>query len=369
MNILSQFFETTSTIASSSNNTGTISIKSDIDEKIVKAEFSVGDWVIFRVPGLTEIGKIEEVKTSGTVQDGDRELDASNDDPVYIMRLMTKDETTGEYKPTSDTAAKRDTQLKPFNPQKSEYFTKADNDLQVGDVVYLKFNDGYGEVVWRTTETVIVQEFDQNNDLVASRESYYIYNSYLSEPIGIEMPDEEMMYAEKSEQEVYSFDDCMFIKAEDGSLKVYGIYSSHYIDAEKDILTGESHMKFAKGVNEGKYKYPDIYIAHIPTWNVGKCEMIDYDERGFAVFGGTIDKEWQPVVEEIISKSIDAGINLGLSHGFMKSTVVYDDDGFITNYVSHEVSILPLDKIHIDKSGKEHTLISASNKYTALLAE
>lgn len=365
MNILSQFFETAAYIAKTDNTTSTTL---EYNSKVIKAQFSIGDWVASKSSNVVEVGKIEEVKTSGTVQDGDTELQATKDAPVYIMRLMTQDYTTGEYKPTNDTTAKTDAQLKPFKIEKFDSFTKAQNDLEVGDVVYLKFNDGYGEVVWRTIETIILQEFDHNNNLVGSKESYYIYNSYLSEPIEI-MPDEEMMYAEKSEKEIYSFDDCMFIKAEDGSLKVYGIYSSHYIDAEKDILTGESHMKFAKGVNEGKYSYPDIYIAHIPTWNVGKCEMIDYDERGFAVFGGTINKEWQPVVEEIITKSVEAGINLGLSHGFMKSTVVYDDDGFITNYVSHEVSILPLEKIHIDKSGKEHVLVAASNKFTALLAE
>lgn len=366
MNILSQFFDAATTIAKTSN-TSSITIENDL--KINKAQFSVGDWVASKSSNVVEIGKVEEIKTSGTVQDGDTELEATKDRPVYIIRLMTQDYTTGEYKPTNDTTIKTDTQLKPFKIQKFDSFTKAQNNLEIGDVVYLKFNDGYGEVVWRTIETIILQEYDHNNNLVGSRESYYIYNSYLSEPVEMAMPAEEMLYTEKSDDVVYSFEDCMFVKAEDGSLKVYGIYSSHYLDSEKDILTGESHMKFAKGVNEGKYPYPNIYIAHIPTWNVGKCEMIDYDERGFAVFGGTIDKEWQPVVEEIINKSIESGINLGLSHGFMKSTVVYDDDGFITNYVSHEVSILPLEKIHIDKSGKEHVLVAASNKFTALLAE
>lgn len=161
----------------------------------------------------------------------------------------------------------------------------------------------------------------------------------------------------------YTFGTLTFIKS-DGVLYVYGVYSSYYEDSQEDILTDESHRYFTKGVNSGKFEYPDIYVAHIRA-SVGKCQMIDYDDRGFAIFGGTIFKEWEEDVADIVRKSADADIMLGLSHGFNEDTVEYDSEGYITKYISHEISILPLYPVILN--GKRTT--SASNKYTILLTE
>ena len=167
----------------------------------------------------------------------------------------------------------------------------------------------------------------------------------------------------EDEQGEWKFGNITFTKSA-GRLISYGIYSSYYEDTEKDILTSSAHKFFSNAVNKGQVPYPDIYIAHIEV-PVGKAAMIDYDERGFAVFGAEVYPEWQDVVEEIVVKSYYSGIELGMSHGFYPATVKWDSDGHIIEYISHELSILPVNG-KIVKNGKEIKLISASNKYTSV---
>lgn len=215
----------------------------------------------------------------------------------------------------------------------------------------------YSEIKTASTDTPIYKCRKMNydygiNDYVPSDIIELKYYEELSNIVNV-----------KNEPEVYSFDTCTFFKDDSGNLYVYGIYSSHYIDSQKDILTGEAHTYFAELVNKGAVPYPDLYIAHI-TVPVGKCQMIDYHDDGFAVFGALVHPEWKDSVEEIIVKSIEQNMQLGLSHGFNQNTVVYDVDGHIIKYISHEVSILPL----FPEIYNGVKTISASNKYTALLS-
>lgn len=341
-------------------NTNSWSYKADV-------KFAKGDWVAFSSNGEVKVGVVEDIYVIGEheIWSGVKQQ-ATSSNPLYSVRHMQFDNETSNYVVTNELTVVTAEGVKDFTPTTKFEKRESANNIEVGDFIYYKYADAYGEVVYRTEETFIIQEYDANGNLLEVRESYHIVRMYDNQVT----TDEPEMYelSEKQEVAVYSFDDFMFIKAEDGSFKLYGIYSSHYIDTDGDILTSKSHKYFAENVNNGTFPYPDIYIAHMPV-SVGKCEMIDYDDRGFAIFGGTVYKEWQDVVEEIVVKSIDKGIDLGLSHGFPVSSIEYDDEGFIAKYQALEVSILPINKEYIDENGNVVKMVSAANKYTALLAE
>lgn len=342
MTELSTFFKTLGRI-----------IDKDIDNTAASTishnnKYNIGDLV----KAGNYIGKVEEIHTSGVVEN----ISASIESPVYVARIL-KENDINEYTSSTETYVGIESELRPFEEIKNK-------SPQVGSAVKLKFNNGLGEVVYRTESSFVVRRYGQNGLLESSTTSYDVedYYDYL------DVPPNEYVTPPDPPIQTFKFDNLTFQKMSDGSLKVYGIYSSKYLDSDLDILTSESHKKFAEGVNNGEYPLPDIYIAHIPV-TVGKCEVIDYDTDGFAVFGGTITKEWAAPIEEIIQKSIEANVQLGLSHGFYGRTVEYDEDGYISKYITHEISILPLYGSMVTKDGERIKIVGASNKYTALLME
>jgi hypothetical protein len=331
-------------------------LEKDDTDSVVKATFTIGDEVLTRKKDERQplVAIVEEVLTKGS-PDGNL---ATEDKPVYKLRVTEYDKELGEHVPTSETIFTYSDNMKSY----------ADLDkAEIGDVVYLKFNDGYGEVVYRTEESVHTVQIDRNGNVVNSTDNFYVYNVYDTQwyeevPMQAEIEYEDEYKEDKS----YEFDNLTFTKSGD-KLFVYGIFSSHYMDSDRDILTGAALEDFAKRVNDEVVPLPDIRIAHLPIV-VGKCEVIDYDDRGFAVFGGTINKDWIPYVEEIVINSEELGIELGLSHGFLAKSVEYDHMGFITKFTSYEVSILPVNREYVEKDGTVVKLTSASNKFTRLLA-
>lgn len=121
-----------------------------------------------------------------------------------------------------------------------------------------------------------------------------------------------------------------------------GVPTNKFIDDDSpaDIFSDASHRRFEKGLDNGDFPYPDLYLWHIPK-TIGKSTFIAYDERGFLIAGGTILPQYEALVKELITNSDEP---IGMSHGIHKSTIRRHPTlkHVIDEYNSFEFSFLPV---------------------------
>lgn len=122
-----------------------------------------------------------------------------------------------------------------------------------------------------------------------------------------------------------------------GRLSWIGSHSNKFEDREKEILTEKSHKNFVTKVESGELPYPQLWIWHEEDWKVGDCNWLAYDERGFLLSGGLIDKDKEDLVINLFEKTDE----MGMSHGMPNTSIKYDDEGDIIEYQSVEISLLP----------------------------
>ena len=82
------------------------------------------------------------------------------------------------------------------------------------------------------------------------------------------------------------------------SLRWFGIVTNIYQDVAKDILTEEAHLHFIDQVEKGEESYPELWIWHIEK-SVGTTDWIGYDDRGFVLASGLINKELFNIRESV----------------------------------------------------------------------
>lgn len=128
-------------------------------------------------------------------------------------------------------------------------------------------------------------------------------------------------------------------KGADGLLYWAGVPTNKYIDREGDIIADAAHREFVKSLKDGTTEYPDLYLWHIPV-AVGKANWVDYDERGFLVAGGTVYKQYQGLVENLVNNSDS---DAAMSHLVPAGKYERNAEGTITKYRSIEFSLLPSD--------------------------
>lgn len=148
----------------------------------------------------------------------------------------------------------------------------------------------------------------------------------------------------KETKSLYTSDSVAIYKDSDDTMRWLGIPTNKYIDrdAEPNILSDKAHRRFVKMLDKGEVPMPDLYIWHIEK-AVGKATWVDYDERGFLVAGGTINKEYQDFVEKLLTNSSKS---IGMSHGMYKNTIKRNanEPHIFDEYVSHEFTFLPADE-------------------------
>lgn len=136
--------------------------------------------------------------------------------------------------------------------------------------------------------------------------------------------------------------DILFFKGADGVVRWAARYSNNIRDDDNpsEIISSVSHQKFAAMVDEGLVKSPDLWLWHEPDWKWGVGEWAAYDDTGFALSGGIVYKEAEPLA--ILLE--DAGDEIGVSHGMPPWSVRRDfaDGSIITEHITEEVSPLPL---------------------------
>lgn len=130
-----------------------------------------------------------------------------------------------------------------------------------------------------------------------------------------------------------------FIWKEADGYKWLARYSNNIRDEEQEIIASESHQRFVKQVDEGLVPLPELWLWHIKEWKFGEATNVAYDDSGFAVATGTVDRNeaaedvagWLAEREDILT-----------SHGMPKRTVKHDeeDESIIIEHETREISPL-----------------------------
>lgn len=127
-------------------------------------------------------------------------------------------------------------------------------------------------------------------------------------------------------------------KGTDGVLYWVGIPTNKFMDRENDIFSDASHRKLVKSIEDGEVQYPELLIWHNKP-AVGNVTWIDYDERGFLLAGGTIKKEYEEMVINLLANVKEP---VGMSQGIYTKDIQRDSDGTIISYSPFEFTFLPL---------------------------
>jgi len=118
-------------------------------------------------------------------------------------------------------------------------------------------------------------------------------------------------------------------------------YSNKFRDRDfpPEIISSDSHKRFAKMVKEGQAPLPELWAWHKKSWKVGNALSVAYDELGFAVALGTFDVDKSSIAEALM-KSKEP---IKVSHGMPNSSIKRDevDPTIIVEHETREISFLP----------------------------
>lgn len=118
-------------------------------------------------------------------------------------------------------------------------------------------------------------------------------------------------------------------------------YSNKYRDQDNppEIISSDSHRRFARMVKEGQAPLPELWLWHKKEWKVGQALSLAYDELGFAVAIGTFDAD-KSLIAEALMNSKDP---VRVSHGMPITSIQRDekDRTIIVEHETREISPLP----------------------------
>jgi hypothetical protein len=132
----------------------------------------------------------------------------------------------------------------------------------------------------------------------------------------------------------------MLWKEDDGSLRWFARYSNNFRDEDTppEIISSDSHRRFVELVDRKEAPLPELWLWHVPEWKLGEADWLAYDDSGFALASGTIDRGKEMVAEQIAKSKL-----VGVSHGMPVSSIERDPDDptVIVEHETREISPLP----------------------------
>ena len=144
---------------------------------------------------------------------------------------------------------------------------------------------------------------------------------------------------------------------EEGSYRWLAVYSNKWRDSDNppEILAEVAHKEFVAAVDKGDWPYPEAWLWHIDGTRFGVANFVAYDDSGFALASGVVDKGKEDVAE-VLSK-MD---NLATSHGMPVKEIQRDgaDPSIITRYRTVEISPLPFEAA-ANKNGTGFQILQA----------
>jgi len=129
-------------------------------------------------------------------------------------------------------------------------------------------------------------------------------------------------------------------KDKDGNLRWMAVYSNMFRDRDNppEILSSDAHKEFVNAVDTGEYPYPEAWLWHVEGTRFGVADFVAYDDLGFALASGLVDKG-----KEDVAEALAADENLAVSHGMPRGEIRYDDEdpSVLVRYRTKEISPLP----------------------------
>jgi len=134
----------------------------------------------------------------------------------------------------------------------------------------------------------------------------------------------------------------MVWKEADGSYRWMARYSNNFRDQDNppEIISAKSHRRFDELLGKGEAPMPELWLWHRPEWKWGEATWHAYDDAGFALAAGTVNKGCEPLAEHLMA--LDPAL-VRVSHGMPTGSIVRDeqDDSVIVQHVTREISPLP----------------------------
>lgn len=118
----------------------------------------------------------------------------------------------------------------------------------------------------------------------------------------------------------------------------FAVYSNNRMDTDGDIITKESHERFATMVADGTLPLPELRIHHVAL-PVGQTVWLDYVDE-FAVALGVWTDE--AVKEAVQSYDGDIGVSHGMPHHLLVRNPSAPNE--IIFHVTKEISLLPIER-------------------------
>lgn len=186
------------------------------------------------------------------------------------------------------------------------------------------------------------------------------------------LPKEQPAEEKQNESPLSSDNTVMFYKEADGSVRWLARYSNNIRDDDRprEIISSKSHMRFVDLVDKGKAQHPQLWVWHVPEWKLGQATWVAYDDTGFSLAAGIVDKDMEPVAEYISKQKVC------LSHGMPVASIRRDegDPTVIVEHITKEISILPewaaankfTSFIVLDDKNKESDMAIPKDKVEAL---
>ena len=119
-------------------------------------------------------------------------------------------------------------------------------------------------------------------------------------------------------------------------------YSNNFRDQDNppEIISAKSHQRFVELVDKGDADLPELWLWHRPEWKWGQANWVAWDDAGFAVAGGTVDKGKEDLAGALAKVPAD---ELRVSHGMPKKSIKRDpdDESIIVEHITREISPLP----------------------------
>jgi hypothetical protein len=185
----------------------------------------------------------------------------------------------------------------------------------------------------------------------------------------------DLVHKEKEEPVAKKKGDFLLFKDVDERLRFVVRYSNNFRDDDypvKEIISENSHRRFVSMVDKGMYPMPELQLWHVPEWKFGEADWLAYDDSGFAMASGLIDKG-----KEHIAKWVADQEGVRTSHGMPPESIVRDPEEptVIIEHQTEEISPLPAwaaaNKMTgfyiLDNESKEKGMAIPENKISDLM--
>ena len=130
------------------------------------------------------------------------------------------------------------------------------------------------------------------------------------------------------------------LKQRDGSYRWLSIYSNNFRDQDNppEIISAKSHERFVELVDKGDVPMPELWLWHVKGTRWGVADMVAYDDRGFALATGPVDKGKEHIADALAKEA-----EIGVSHGMPSGSILRDetDSSVIIEHITREISPLP----------------------------